>query len=170
MSQLCAEGVGDFAALENQLLAALKHDGASTWGFVDSYSPEVLSLVCRAAALAGSYEAASQDLLTYAGLAIDARQLQRLVRLMAPVMNRWRQAQQPSLPGASCGEVMCVGTDGTGAPMRRRHLRGRKGKQGRARTREVKVGTVFTHRKPSLPDQRPERPFDFLPGGHCVLR
>ena len=215
-----AEGVGDFAALERQLLASLKHDGArlleqflndpllpqtkpalegqeeragyrnkdvlinlgwitlrrpylynpsqgqgrcpldSTWGFVDSYSPEVLRLSCRAAASAGSYEAASQDLLTYAGLPIDAKQLQRLVSQMAPVMNRWRQAQETSLPQTTCGEVMCVGTDGTGAPMRRSYLRGRKGKRGgRARTREVKVGTVFTHRKPNLPDQRPERDY-----------
>ena len=68
----------------------------SAWGFVDSYSPEVLRLACRAAALAGSYEAASQDLLTYAGLPIDARQLQRLVSQMAPVMNRWREGQEPS--------------------------------------------------------------------------
>jgi hypothetical protein len=28
LSQLCAEGVGDFAALERQLLEALQHDGA----------------------------------------------------------------------------------------------------------------------------------------------
>ena len=132
-------------------------DGA--WGFVESYSPEVLRLGCRAAALAGSYEAASQDLLTYAGLPIDARQLQRLVSQVAPVMNRWRQGQGP-LPQGTAGEVMCIGTDGTGAPMRRRYLRGRKGKKGgRARTREVKVGTVFTHRKPAEPDQRPERDY-----------
>ena len=131
----------------------------SAWGFVDSYSPEVLRLGCRAAALAGSYGAASQDLLTYAGLPIDARQLQRLVSQVAPVMNRWRQAQGP-LAQTSATEVMCIGTDGTGAPMRRRYLRGRKGKKGgRARTREVKVGTVFTHRKPAEPDQRPERDY-----------
>ena len=131
----------------------------SAWGFVDSYSPEVLRLGCRAAALAGSYEAASQDLLTYAGLPIDARQLQRLVSQVAPVMNRWRQGQGP-LPQGTAGEVMCIGSDGTGAPMRRRYLRGRKGKKGgRARTREVKVGTVFTHRKPAEPDQRPERDY-----------
>ena len=215
---MAAEGVSDFAALERQLLAALKHDGArlleqllndpalpqpkpelrpgeeragyrskavllnlgwielwrpyiydpsrgqgrcpqdSAWGFVDSYSPEVLRLGCRAAALAGSYEAASQDLLTYAGLQIDARQLQRLVSQAAPVMNRWRQGQAP-LPQTTAGEVMCIGTDGTGAPMRRRYLRGHKGKNGgRARTREVKVGTVFTHRKPE-PDQPPERDY-----------
>jgi len=132
----------------------------SAWGFIDSYSPEVLRLSCRAAATAGSYEAASQDLLSYAGLAIDARQIQRLVAQMAPVMNRWRQAQEPSKALSTCGEVMCVGTDGTGAPMRRRYLRGRKGKRGgRARTREVKVGTVFTHRRPTEPDQRPERDY-----------
>ena len=129
------------------------------WGFVDSYSPEVLRLSCRAAASSGSYAAASQDLLTYAGLAIDPKQLQRLVAAIAPVMNRWREAQPPACLQPTCGEVMCIGTDGTGAPMRRAYLRGRKGKQGRARTGEVKVGTVFTHRKPTAPDQRPERDY-----------
>lgn len=41
--------------------------------------------------------------------------------------------------------------------VRRRELRGRKGKHGKARTREVKVGVVFTHRHPDHPDHRPER-------------
>jgi hypothetical protein len=128
-------------------------------GLVDSYSPQVLRWACRAAALAGSYQAASQDLLTYAGLEIDARQIQRLVTQVAPAMNRWRAAQRPVF-NPTAGDIFCVGTDGTGAPMRRRDLRGRKGKNGgRARTREVKVGTVFTHRKPDQPDQRPERDF-----------
>jgi hypothetical protein len=147
------QGIGDFAALERDLLAALKHDGArwleqllndpalpgqhpqglldeenygprpkavllgwitlrrpylysalrgegrfpldSALGLVDSYSPEVLRWLCRAAALAGSYQAASQDLLTYAGLEIDARQIQRPVRQVAPAMNRWQAAQEP---------------------------------------------------------------------------
>jgi hypothetical protein len=128
-------------------------------GLVDSYSPAVLEWACRAAALAGSYEAASQDLQTYAGLAIDARQIQRLVSQLAPVMDRWRAAQAPVLPPAA-GDIFCVGTDGTGAPMRRRYLRGRKGKRGgRARTREVKVGTIFTHRPPDKPGQRPQRDY-----------
>lgn len=213
------QGLGDFAALERDLLAALKYDGArwleqllndpdlpdnhvepqgdeqnygqrpkavlltlgwitlhrSYWysalrgegrfpldsnlGLVDSYSPEVVRWACRAAALAGSYQAASQDLLTYADLSIDARQIQRLVSHVAPAMNRWRGAQAPIF-SHTAGEIFCVGTDGTGAPMRRRELRGRKGKNGgRARTREVKVGTVFTHRKPDAPDQRPQRDY-----------
>jgi Uncharacterised protein family (UPF0236) len=128
-------------------------------GLVDSYSPGVARWMCRAAALAGSYQAASQDLLTYAGLAIDARQIQRMVAQMAPRIKQWREAQTPVFNPAA-GDIFCVGTDGTGAPMRRKELRGRKGKNGRARTREVKVGTVFTHRKPEQSDQRPERDYD----------
>jgi hypothetical protein len=128
-------------------------------GLVDSYSPGVARWMCRAAALAGSYQAASQDLLTYAGLAIDARQIQRMVTQMAPRMTQWREAQGPVFNPVA-GDIFCVGTDGTGAPMRRKELRGRKGKNGRARTREVKVGTVFTHRKPDPPDQRPQRDYD----------
>jgi len=219
LNRLATEGVTDFACLERDLLAALKHDGArwleqllndpalpgnnyqpqadeqdygqrpkavlltlgwitlrrtyfysperargrfpldAALGLIDSYSPEVACWMCRAAALAGSYQAASQDLLTYARLEIDARQIQRMITQMAPRMSRWREAQEPVFNPAA-GDIFCVGTDGTGAPMRRKELRGRKGKQGQARTREVKVGTIFTHRKPDQPDQRPERDYD----------
>jgi len=219
LNRLVTEGVTDFAALERELLAALKHDAArwleqllndpalayrnnraqpgevdlgqrsksvlltlgwvtlrrnyfyhperqqgrfpldAALGLIDSYSPGTVCWMCRAAALAGSYQAASQDLLTYAALEIDARQIQRMVSQMAPLMNQWREAQPPSFNPA-VGEIFCLGTDGTGAPMRRKALRGRKGKHGRARTREVKVGTVFTHRRPDQPNQRPERDYD----------
>jgi hypothetical protein len=219
LNRLASEGLGDFAALQRNLLAALKADGArwleellndpaliypnkapqadeqdygqrpktvllslgwitlrrtylysaqreqgrfpldSALGLVESYCPEVVRWVCRAAALAGSYQAASQDLQTYAGLDIDPRQIQRLIGQVAPAMEGWRGAQEPVF-NPTAGDILCVGTDGTGAPMRRRHLRGRKGKQGgRARTREVKLGAVFTHRQPDKPDQRPERDY-----------
>lgn len=218
LNRLASEGVGDFAALERDLLAALKYDGArwleellndpalpckdsqpqarqqnygqrpkavllslgwinlkrsyfydaqqqegqfpldDALGLLDSYSPGVARWMCRAAALAGSYQAASQDLLHYAGLEIDARQIQRMIAQMAPRMTQWREAQGPVFNPAA-GDIFCVSTDGTGAPMRRKELRGRKGKQGKARTREVKVGTVFTHRKPAELGQRPERDY-----------
>lgn len=218
LNRLATEGVGDFAALETALLAALKHDGArwleellndpalpcpnnqprpdeenfgprpkavlltlgwitlrrayfysaqrqegrfaldAALGLVDSYSPGVARWMCRAAALAGSYQAASQDLLTYAALDVDARQIQRMVMQMAPRLAQWRETQEPVFNPAA-GDIFCVGADGTGAPMRRKELRGRKGKNGRPRTREVKVGTVFTHRQPGQPDQRPERDY-----------
>ena len=129
----------------------------SALALVDSYSPGVARWMCRAGTLAGSYQAGSQDLLAYAGLDIDARQIQRMIAQMAPRMTQWREGQAPVFHPAA-GDIFCVSTDGTGAPMRRKELKGRKGKRGgKARTREVKVGTVFTHRKPDQPDQRPER-------------
>src|SRR5207244_4431723 len=94
-----------------------------------------------------------------AALEIDARQIQRMITQMAPRITQWREAQGPVFNPVA-GDIFCVGADGTGAPMRRKELRGRKGKNGRARTREVKVGTIFTHRKPDKPDQRPERDYD----------
>jgi len=219
LNRLWSEGVGDFAATERDLLAALKHDGArlleerlndaaltfknnqpvadeedygrrpkgvltclgwitlrrsyfysalrqkgrfpldAALALVDSYSPGVSRWMCRAGTLAGSYQAASQDLLTYADLDIDGRQIQRMIAQMAPRLTQWREAQEPVF-NPTAGDIFCVSTDGTGAPMRRKELRGRKGKRGgRARTREVKVGTVFTHRKPEKPDQRPQRDY-----------
>jgi len=40
-------------------------------------------------------------------------------------------------------KIVCVMGDGTGMPMRRECLRGVKGKDGRAKTREVKTGAIF---------------------------
>jgi hypothetical protein len=133
---------------------------------IEGYSPAVAKCMCRAGALAGSFEAASQDLGTYLGLEIDARQIQRMIERVGPRMARWRSAQAP-VHNPTAGEVFCVSADGTGAPMRRKALRGRKGKRlgQRARTREVKVGAVFTHRHPEKRQDpkkkhpRPERDY-----------
>ena len=131
----------------------------SALGLMDSYSPGVAQWMCRAGALASSYQAASQDLWTYAGLEIDARQIQRMTQQVAPLMSRWRAEQGP-VWDPTRGDIFSILADGTGAAMRRQDLRGRKGKNGgRARTREVKVGAIFTHRKPQTPDQRPERDY-----------
>ena len=145
------------------LYSAARQEGRfpldSALALVDSYSPGVALWMCRAGTLAGSYQAGSQDLLAYAGLDIDARQIQRLIAQMAPRMTQWREGQAPVFNPAA-GDIFCVSTDGTGAPMRRKELKGRQGKRGgKARTREVKVGTIFTHRQPDQPDQRPERDY-----------
>ena len=55
-------------------------------------------------------------------------------------------------------KVVCVMADGTGMPMRRECLRGVKGKDGRAKTREVKAGAVFIASKTS--DNEPHRDLD----------
>ena len=127
---------------------------------IEGYSPAVAKGMCRAGALAGSFGAASQDLLTYLGLEIDGRQIQRMIERLGPRMAQWRSAQAP-VHNPTAGEIFCVSGDGTGVAMRRKALRGRKGKRPgqRARTREVKVGAVFTHRRPQNEEQRPERDY-----------
>ena len=60
-------------------------------------------------------------------------------------------------PDKQTPECVCVLGDGTGLPLRRRELRGVKGKgpKGRAKTREAKVGAIFTtHPRPDAPDER----------------
>ena len=54
--------------------------------------------------------------------------------------------------------VVCVMADGTGMPMRRECLQGVKGKDGRAKTREVKAGAIFIASKTS--DNEPHRDLD----------
>ena len=60
-------------------------------GLVNGFSPALVRLASRAAAREG-YEAASQDLLEIAGIAIDGRQIQRLVSVAGPQIGRELQA------------------------------------------------------------------------------
>lgn len=114
-------------------------------GLNGSYAPAAARLMCRAASRAGSYLEASQDLAAYAGLALDPRDLGRLVGAVAPGLGEALAALAPS-PSATPVPVIYVSCDGTGTPMRREALLGVKGKQkdGTARTREAKLGCVFT--------------------------
>ena len=54
--------------------------------------------------------------------------------------------------------IVCVMADGTGMPMRRECLKGAKGKDGRARTREVKAGAIFVAARTN--DNEPHRDLD----------
>jgi hypothetical protein len=112
--------------------AALALEGA--------YTPALSRIMCRAAAK-NSYTEASGDLFEYAGVRVCDRQIQRLVQAVAPAVEPWLRTVQDQ------GEIalMYVSGDGTGVPMRKEELVGRKGKQadGSAKTREAKLGCVF---------------------------
>jgi len=114
-------------------------------GLDGSYTPAVARLMCRAASRAGSYLEASRDLAAYAGLNLDPRDLGRLVGVVAPGLGEALAGVAPP-PGLAPVPVLYVSCDGTGTPMRREELRGVKGKgeDGSARTREAKLGCVFT--------------------------
>jgi hypothetical protein len=113
-------------------------------GLVQSYSPGVARLLCRAGAR-HAYETASADLQAFCGLAVSGRQINRLVDLLGPPMQA-ALAQETVAAQTPAAPRMYISADGTGVPLRRGELLGRKGKQpdGSAKTREAKLGCVFT--------------------------
>lgn len=116
-------------------------------GLVESFSPALVRLGARAAAREG-YEAASEDLLALAGIAIEGRQIHRLVQQVgAKVASALEQGPHTD---AQAIPVMYVEVDATGVPMVAQELAGRKGKQadGSSTTREAKLGCAFTQTKP----------------------
>ena len=112
-------------------------------GLIQSFSPALVRLGARAAAKEG-YESASEDLWAQAGVAIEGRQLQRLVNLVAPAVAT--QLAAGELASAAPLPILYAEVDGTGVPMVAEALAGRPGKQtdGSAKTREVKLGALFT--------------------------
>ncbi len=112
-------------------------------GLVDGSSPGLVRLASRAAARSG-YLAASQDLEALAALKIDSRQIQRMVQQSGPTIGQ--QLLEGPCKILQPIPIMYVEVDGTGVPMMPEELAGRKGKQpdGSAKTREVKLGCIFT--------------------------
>jgi len=110
-------------------------------GLEGAYTPALSRMMLRAAAK-NSYREASADLFEYAGVMVCDRQIQRLVQAVAPAVGPWLGTLQER------GEIipiLYISADGTGVPMRKEELEGRRGKQpdGSAKTREVKLGCVF---------------------------
>jgi len=114
-------------------------------GLEGSATPALARLVCRAAAQQ-PYGAASRDLAEYGAIQFEERQIQRVVQQIGPACEPWL-ASVPST--AKAVPIVYVSCDGTGTPMRKEELQGRKGRQedGSAKTREVKLGAVFTQHK-----------------------
>jgi len=126
-------------------------------GLRNGFSPGLVRLAARAAAREG-YEAASQDLLELAEIRLEGRQIQRLVHWVGPdiaaQLAQGQSSAQNSIPR------MYIEVDGTGVPMVADELAGRKGKQpdGTAKTREVKLGAVFTQTRCDQ-EGKPERDY-----------
>ena len=114
--------------------------------------------MCRAGA-SESFEDAAQSLREYSGVEISGRRIQRLVQKLGPDFKRWNQSQ-PAPTALPQGTVFYAEADGTGVPVRREETLGRKGKgeDGQAKTREAKVGVVFTQSPPEKPDPAPKGP------------
>jgi hypothetical protein len=114
-------------------------------GLHHQYTPAVAQLMCWAGAMDPSFEQASQTLQRFAGLAIPNRQIPRLVKHFAAHAAEWQQSR-PSSSRPSPVPILNIQADMTGVPMRPEELKGIKGKQpdGSAKTRQIKLGCVFT--------------------------
>ena len=112
-------------------------------GLVGSFSPGLVRLSARAAAKEG-YESASDDLRVQAGVNIEGRQIQRLVNAVGRRVGD--QLEQGADRSTAPLPILYLEADATGVPMVAAALEGRPGKQpdGSSKTREVKLGAVFT--------------------------
>jgi hypothetical protein len=116
----------------------------ATLGLEVGYTPALARLLCLEGADETGYQKAQQHLAQTGGIEVSARQIQRVAQRVGSDAQTWQQRE--AQPGGCDASIMYVSADGTGVPMRRKELAGRKGKQpdGTARTRQAYLGCVFT--------------------------
>jgi hypothetical protein len=101
----------------------------------------------------GTFKEAKEDLKVYAGIVVSPKDVERVAERIGEQVETWQgtergkllQIEAPTTEDKST-PVLYVEMDGTGVPMVKSETDGRKGKQpdGTAKTREVKLGCVFT--------------------------
>ena len=121
-----------------------------------SLSPGAARMLGRTAAEV-SFAKTSELLAALAGVFVETREVERCrERLGREVATDERAVPEQTAP--SPAPTMYLGLDGTGVPVRRSEVEGRRGKQpdGSAKTREVKLVTVWTAEGRD-PEGRPSR-------------
>ena len=116
-------------------------------GLEVGYTPALAKLICLEGADEQTYLKAERHLEQTGGIAVCARQIQRVVQRVGSDAQTWQQ--RDAQPGQCDASIMYVSADGTGVPMVAQELAGRRGKQadGTAKTRQVYLGCVFTQHK-----------------------
>ena len=117
-----------------------------------SRSPGLRRMMARAGSQS-TFKEGCEDLRVYAGIRVSPKDLERVAEGIGQEMEGWAGAERqraldsqgpvslfPTIP------VLYVSYDGTGVPMTAAEVEGRRGKQadGSAKTREAKLGCVFT--------------------------
>jgi len=132
---------------------AVRFPGDELLGIVDtSRSPGVQRLEARFGAKE-TFKEVAEDLHLAAGLEVSAKDAERMAENIGEAVEQWTQCERREQRHADEDqtdgpllETLYVEFDGTGVPMVPKELAGRKGKQpdGSAKTREAKLGCVFT--------------------------
>ncbi len=110
-------------------------------------TPGLAQIICRAGSRESSYQEAEASLEEIGGMAVSARQIQRMVQHIGPEVAVWQK--RPARREETTAKVLYVSADGTGIPMCRAELEGVTGRQpdGSAKTRQVYLGCVFTQHR-----------------------
>jgi len=97
------------------------------------------------------FDRAQQLLFEHSGVRVTDKEVERVSEAVgADILRRAEERIAPALSGETSSEAqpstLYIATDGTGVPVLKRETGGRRGKSadGIARTREVKLGAVFT--------------------------
>ncbi len=118
------------------------------------FSPGLRRLMTRAGSREPFGEAAD-DLLAYGGIPVNPKDVERVAEDTGRQIDAWMRREGTAAllaetaratPAGDPIEVAYAALDGTGAPMRKSETANTKGKgkDGKAKTREVKLGCVFT--------------------------
>jgi len=101
----------------------------------------------------GTFKKGRNELDEFAGVTVSAKDVERVAEKTGADIHKWTERENNSLrrnpPDTDVPktiETMYIEADGTGIPMVYDAVKGRKGKQpdGSAKTREAKLGCVFT--------------------------
>lgn len=119
-------------------------------GLEVGYTPALAKLLCLEGADETAYLKAQRHLEQTGGISVSARQIQRVVQRVGSAAQQWQERPaEPAECERSDAPIMYGSADGTGVPMVPEELVGRKGKQsdGKAKTRQVYLGCVFTQHR-----------------------
>jgi len=115
-------------------------------------SPGLRRMMARAGSNS-TFKVGQEDLKVYAGIEVSAKDIERVAEGIGQQIESWSSKEreeilkqdQPHRSDKSL-PLLYISYDGTGVPMTPGELRGRRGKQadGSAKTREAKIGCVFT--------------------------
>lgn len=115
------------------------------------FSPGVTRMMGRTGA-SRPFGLAAEDLKELAGITIAAKEVERSCHCLGPQVETFLQSSQPeeypreNVIAFRNIPILYISMDGTGIPMVKKETQGRRGKgeDGCAKTREVKLGCVFT--------------------------
>lgn len=120
-------------------------------------SPGVRRMMARAGSQS-TFKESGEDLKIYAGIEVSAKDVERVAEGIGQAMEVWSSRQPEGIGGAESVSldptipILYISYDGTGVPMTEKELRGRPGKQadGSSKTREAKLGCVFTQTRTDM--------------------